>query len=141
MPALGLRILDDAVHSANLWINEVNAATGWDNKQRAYRLLRSVLHALRDHLNPDETAQFAAQLPVLIRGIFFEGWDPAKTPRRMRTRADLLAEVQKGFAPDPLGDAAQAVAAVMTVLRAHVSPGEMADVEGSFTEEIRSLFI
>lgn len=140
MSALGLPIIDQSVESTNLWINGVNDATGWDHKQRAYRLLRSVLHALRDHLGVEEAAHFAAQLPTLIRGIYYEGWNPSQTPVKMRTRADFEARVQREFASDPLDDPAAAVAAVFAVLRAHISPGEMKDVEGAFTESLRALF-
>lgn len=140
MSALGLKIIDGSVQQANIWINAVDAATGWENKQRAYRLLRSVLHAVRDHLSVDEAAQLAAQMPVLIRGIYYDGWNPSKTPAKLRTRDAFLDRVQAAFETDPLGDAPMAVAAVMAVLRAHVSAGEMADVETGFTEEVRSLF-
>lgn len=140
MSALGLKIIDTAVEAANLWINEVNERAGWDDKQRAYRLLRQVLHVIRDHLNADEAAQLSAQLPLLIRGIFFEGWDPSKTPVRERSAEGFVAKVQEAFEPDPLGDAPQAIQAVFDVLSAHVSEGEMDDVKGTFSKEIRAMF-
>lgn len=140
MSALGLKIIDDSAHQANIWFNEVNAATGWDHKQRAYRLLRVVLHTLRDHLSVDEAAQLAAQLPVLIRGIYYEGWNPSKTPVKLRSAKQVIDRVQAAFETDPLGDAPEAIAAVMKVLRAHVSSGEVSDVETGFTEEVRALF-
>mgnify|MGYP003852150161 FL=1 len=140
MSALGLKIIDDAVKTTNEWVNEVNDKTGWDHKQRAYRLLRAVLHAVRDHLGVDEAAQLAAQLPVMIRGIYFEGWNPSKTPVKMRTRDAFIDAVQRDFESDPMGDAPEAIAAVMAVLRAHVSAGEMEDVESTFTDDIREMF-
>jgi len=140
MSALGLKIIDDAVKTANEWINAVNDKTGWEHKQRAYRLLRAVLHAVRDHLNVDEAAQLAAQLPVMIRGIYYEGWNPSKTPVKMRTRDAFIDAVQRDFESDPMGDAPAAIAAVMAVLRAHVSAGEMEDVESTFTDDIREMF-
>lgn len=140
MSALGLPIIDQAVEGANLWINDVNARVGWDNKQRAYRLLRAVLHVLRDHLGVEETAHLAAQLPVLVRGIYYEGWNPSDAPAKIRTVAAFEERLQRDFAADPLGDVPHAVAAVMGVLRAHVSAGEMEDVERSFAENVRALF-
>lgn len=140
MSALGLKIIDEAVQSANAWINDVNTRTGWDNKQRAYRLLRAVLHEVRDHLNVHEAAQLGAEMPALIRGIYFEGWKPAKTPVIERSRDGFVARVQRSFAADPMGDAPEAIAAVMSVLDDRVSPGEMWDVKCSFTSEIRALF-
>ncbi|MDQ2091024.1 DUF2267 domain-containing protein [Marimonas arenosa] len=140
MSALGLKIIDDSAQQANVWINEVDAATGWDHKQRAYRLLRSVLHVVRDHLSVDEAAQLAAQMPVMIRGIYYEGWNPSKTPMAIRSADAFVERVQRDFETDPLGDADHAIAAVMSVLRKHVSAGEMEDVEQSFTTQIRALF-
>mgnify|MGYP006280622705 CR=1 FL=1 len=140
MSALGLPIIDESVQTANTWINEVDARTGWDHKQRAYRLMRAVLHAVRDHLNVDEAAQLGAQLPVLIRGIYYEGWDPSKTPVKERHRDGFIARVQADFETDPMGDAPEAIGAVMAVLDEHVSKGEMAQVKNTFTEEIRTLF-
>ncbi|TDK49889.1 DUF2267 domain-containing protein [Antarcticimicrobium luteum] len=140
MSALGLKIIDESVQQANIWVNAVDAATGWENKQRAYRLLRSVLHGVRDHLSVDEAAQLAAQMPALIRGIYYDGWNPSKTPVKLRTRDAFIARIQKDFEPDPLGDAPEAIAAVMAVLRSHISAGEMEDVENGFTDQVRELF-
>ena len=140
MSALGLKIIDESVQQANIWINDVDAATGWEHKQRAYRLLRAVLHTLRDHLDVDEAAQLAAQMPALIRGIYYDGWNPSKTPVKLRSQKAFIERVQGDFETDPMGDAPQAIAAVMKVMRAHVSPGEMEDVENGFTDEVRELF-
>lgn len=140
MRATGLKIIDDAAQSTNEWVNDVNERTGWDHKHRAYRLLRSVLHAIRDHLSADEAAQLAAQMPVLIRGVFYDGWNPSKTPVKERTREAFIERIQKDFQTDPLGDAPEAIAAVMAVLDARISKGEMDDVRGAFTKEVRALF-
>jgi uncharacterized protein (DUF2267 family) len=141
MSALGLKIIDESVQQANIWFNEVDYRTGWDNKQRSYRLLRAVLHALRDHMNADEAAQLSAQLPILIRGIYYEGYDPSKTPVTERSREGFVARVQSAFTTDPMGDAEAAIGAVFDVLDAHVSGGEMAHVRGTFTKDIRGLFV
>ncbi len=140
MSALGLKIIDESVQAANIWINDVDMEMGWTHKQRSYRLLRAMLHALRDHLSVDEAAQLGAQLPTLIRGVYYEGWNPSKTPIIERARAGLEARVQADFHGDPLEDVAEAIAAVFSVLRAHVSAGEIAHVEQSFTREVRALF-
>ncbi len=140
MTMLGLRIIDEAVQSMNQWVNELDDRIGWDDKARAYRLLRSVLHAVRDHLSPDEAAQLGAQLPTLVRGVFYEGWDPSKTPVKERTREGFVARVQEAFKPDPMGDADHAIRAVFWLLDRHVSEGEMAHVRQTFHSRIRALF-
>ena len=139
MSALGLKVIDEAVHTANLWINEVDKRTEWDNKQRSYRLLRAVLHTIRDHLTVDEATDLGAQFPTLIRGIYYESWNSSRNPVRMRHASDFVEAVQKSFEPDPLGDADRAVRAVFDLLDSHISAGEMQDVRGAFTKEIRRL--
>lgn len=139
MSATRPKIIDSAVHSAQVWIAEVDARTGWENPQRAYRLLRQVLHVVRDHLHVDEAAQLGAQLPTLVRGIYYEGWNPSATPVIERRADGFLARVQAAFETDPMGDAPKAVRAVFAVLDAHVSEGEMAQVRASFTQEIRAM--
>ena len=140
MPALGLKIIDQTVHTTNLWINELDSRVGWDHPQRSYRLLRAVLHALRDHLSVDEAVQLGAQMPTLIRGIYYDGWNPSKGPVKMRSAADFTGAVQKEFETDPLGDADIAIRSVIWLLRQHISEGEMDQVEQVFTTDIRTLF-
>lgn len=139
MSALGLKIIDSAVESTNIWVNDVNDRTGWDHKHRAYRLLRQVLHVIRDHLNVDEAAQLGAQLPVLVRGIYYEGWDPSKTPVIERNAERFLDRIQAAFETDPMGDAREAFSAVIGVMDAHVSGGEMEQVKKTFSKEIQDL--
>jgi uncharacterized protein (DUF2267 family) len=139
MSALGHRLIDDTVHETNAWLNRLDALTGWGDKNRAYRLLRATLHAIRDHLGVNECADLGAQLPTLIRGIYYEGFHPAKQPVKERTKAGFVAQVQKAFETDPMGDAEEAIGAVFRLLSEHVSPGEMEDVTRSFTMEIRQL--
>ena len=140
MSALGLRIIDESVQQANIWINEVNERTGWNDKQRAYRLLRAVLHAVRDHLSPDAAAKLAAQMPIMIRGIFFEGWDPSATPVRERSLPGFLGSVGAEFRRDPLKEPAAEVGAVLDTLDHRISDGEMTRLRKCFSEDVRTLF-
>jgi len=140
MSNLGLTLIDDTVATTHAWLNRLVALTGWEDKQRAYRLLRAVLHEIRDHLSPGEAANLGAQLPTLIRGIYYEGFRPAALPVRERSKAGFVARVQKAFETDPMGDAEAAIGAVFKLLEERVSAGEMADVEQAFTREIRAMF-
>jgi uncharacterized protein (DUF2267 family) len=87
----GLEALDHAVQVTRVWINHLDERLGWENKPRAYRLLKAVLHGLRDWLQINESAHFAAQLPELLRGVYYEQWRPAIVPVKKRSKADFLA--------------------------------------------------
>jgi uncharacterized protein (DUF2267 family) len=136
----GLESLDHTVQLTHIWINELDEKLGWNNKPRSYRLLRAVLHALRDWLQVSEAADFAAQLPVLLRGVFYEQWRPAAASARKRSRAAFLAHVQEAFKGDPLILTAREITAVFEVISSKITAGEVEDVRASLPEEVRELW-
>ena len=140
MSVVGLEGIDHAVQQAHIWINEVDSRLGWKNKPRAYRLLKAVLHALRDHLLLNEAVDLAAQFPTLLRGVYYEQWRPATTPVKERDRESFLARIDRAFVPDPIDDTAEAVAAVFGLLSEKISTGEIADVRHALPGHIRTLW-
>jgi uncharacterized protein (DUF2267 family) len=71
----------------------VAAELSTEDSHHAYRVLRSFLHALRDQLTVDEAAKLAAQLPIFARGVFYEGWDPSRTPEHARDIESFLTRI------------------------------------------------
>lgn len=128
-----------AAQQAQQWVNELADDLDWDER-RAYRLLRCVLHALRDWLTQEEMVDLSAQLPVLIRGIYFEGWKPLEAPVRDRKKADFIGRVQDSFSDDLLNDPDAAVTAVFRLLGRHVSHGEIVQVRNSMKKSMRELW-
>lgn len=138
MSTHGLAIFDHSVQTANEWLNEVNAHIGPD-QQRAYHALRAVLHALRDRLTVEEAADLAAQLPLLIRGIYYEGWVPAKTPVKQRSKEEFLDSVGEKLTSGPPMNPAEITRAVFAVLKKRTDPGEIEDVAAMLPKDIRHL--
>jgi uncharacterized protein (DUF2267 family) len=132
--------IDHAEEIAHEWIDELGDYLHWSSDGRTHLLLRTVLHAIRDFLTVDEAADLAAQLPVLIRGIYYENWDPSSVPERPRNKAAFLARIEAPFGREPLDDPEGAVAAVIKLLNRHVSGGEMAQVRQSMRKDLRFLF-
>lgn len=140
MSTTGISTLDHAPQVVAEWLNELCDDLDWREKPRAYLLLHETLHAIRDLLGVDEAADLAAQLPILVRGIFFEGWDPSRTPVATRSKADLIDRVAGRFAKHPLDDPERAIGAVFDLLRRHVSSGEIDQVRHSMRRPIRELW-
>jgi len=115
-----------AAEQAQQWVNELAEDLGW-GEQDTYRLLKSVLHTLRDWLSPEEMADLSAQLPTLIRGIYFEGWKP-DTPTWERTKRDFVICVRNSLGYELDVDIDQAIKAVFKVLDRHISHGEIVQV-------------
>ncbi len=88
MSMTGLDVFDTTVQKTNIWLKEIMEALGWENKHKAYLALRATLHALRDRLIFEEAVQFAAQMPMLIRGLYYEGCEiedvESLLPRELR---------------------------------------------------------
>jgi uncharacterized protein (DUF2267 family) len=140
MSPVELKGIEHSVQLTHLWINAVEARLGWSNKPRAWHLLKSVLHALRDWLPVNEAADFGAQLPTYLRGVFYEGWRPATTPVKVRDRRTFVERIARGFGPDQLDDPDEAVAAVFDVITDKITADEIADVRQSLPAELRALW-
>src|SRR6516225_9161143 len=85
--------IEGTIHTTNCWLKELMEELGWDDRQRAYHALGAVLHALRDRLTVAEAADLGAQLPMLIRGLYYEGWTPNGKPIKERRKEDFLAHI------------------------------------------------
>lgn len=140
MSVSGISAVDHAPQVVAEWINELCARLDWTETGRAYLLLRTTLHAVRDWLSVGEAADLAAQLPLLIRGIYYEGWKPSSTPVHPRGKDDFLARVEDAFSEDGLEDPEAAISAVFGVLEKHVSVGEIEQVRHAMRKQIRDLW-
>ena len=140
MTATGLEVFDKTVQTTNSWLKEIMETTGPD-RRRAYHVLTAVLHALRDRLTVDEAAQLGAQLPILVRGLYYDQWHhPSGKPERLRHKEEFLAAVETEL--DDIGpiNPENATRAVFSVLEHHIAPGEIEDVKATLPTHIRELW-
>lgn len=136
----GYSTFSTTVDKTNHVLNEIEHAYGWPKERRnqSYAALRAVLHALRDRLTVDEAAQLSAQLPMLIRGIYFAGWDPSKVPVKMK-KEEFLERIQREFPYEVEGGLEPLVQNVLRALKGHVSEGEWEDIRSSMPRELATI--
>ena len=95
MSANGLDVFDKTLQTTHIWLDDIMKVLGPD-RQVAWHVLGSVLRAIRDRLPPDLAAHLGAQLPLLIRGAYYDRYRPSATPvtelsARRAPAADLSA--------------------------------------------------
>lgn len=140
MSNTGLRQFDETIHLTNIWLKEVMAELGWEDRPAAYRALRTTLHALRDHLTVDDGAHLAAQLPMMLKGVYFDGWKPSQNGGGGRSAEAFLEPIADAFDDDPRVQARPVAQAVFKVMSAHITAGEIDHVRHALPKPIRELF-
>lgn len=135
-----LPILDKSIEDVHLWLSALMRHLGIRDRVHAFHLLKAVLHALRDRIGPENAVHFSAQLPLLLRGLFFEGWKMTAAPSHERHVAEFLDHVARGLDPNHRGNLEPAVRAVFTVIWERVDQGEVAKLMRIFPSELRVLW-
>jgi uncharacterized protein (DUF2267 family) len=138
MSATGVDVFDKTLQTTNIWLDEIMEEMGPD-RQLVWHILGAVLRALRDRLPPDLAAHLSAQLPLLVRGTYYDRYRPANLPSRSRSVDDLLTEVSEELRLSRPVNARDAVRVVGGVLVRHVDGGQLAKVLSSLPEDIRAL--
>ena len=139
MSATGLKVFDSTVQKTNIWLDQIMDDLHWSDRHKAYHALCSVLHTLRDRLPVEETAHLASQLPLLIRGAFYEGWRPAATPVKERRREQFVAHVSDAFILDCTIDPEQICRSVLKVLEKNVDVGAINNLRKILPEQTQEM--
>jgi uncharacterized protein (DUF2267 family) len=132
--------VERSVHKTNDWLSDLEELLG-ANRDEAWRILKAFLQVLRDELTLDEAAQLAAQLPLVLRGAFYEGFDPSSQPAKLRQRERFLELLAERAQLDGTAEAERAAQAAATVLRRHVTEGELDDVLSQLPSEVREVLV
>lgn len=132
--------LSHAVQQTQEWLKELRDNGDLADEGTAYSVLRAVLHQLRDRLTPEEAIDLAAQLPLVVRGVYFEGWRPRRTPeKKVRSKQEFLDGVATKLRPHTIPPE-PAVRDVFALITHHCDPGEVADVIGQLPPEVKELW-
>lgn len=140
-------MFEEWLQKGNEFIKEVAQELSLDNP-RALRITTAVFHALRDRLSPDEAKDLVSQLPMILKAIWCDEWNPAHTPdKSVKKKEHFLERVMKNPKIvrsrdlSSLEDAEKAVAAVFKVLKRHLAQGEIEDIADQLPEDIRGFWL
>lgn len=132
---------DRTVNTSEKWIMEVAEELGTDNYSEALQGFRATIHVLRDRFRVNDATNMGAQLPILLSGYFYEGWNPAEVPVAYRNRKDFQDAVQekiKNFGHSL--DSRECIPAVLSVLNKRLSDGEIDKIKSNMPEQLLELW-
>jgi uncharacterized protein (DUF2267 family) len=136
-----LEVFDASLQKTQIWINDLMRELDWEDKpQKACLALRTALHALRDRLTVEEAVHLGAQLPILIRGVYYEGWKLTGKPVKERHKTEFLDHIATAFRDDDTVDPERVMRAVFKILARHISPGEIEDVKHLLPKTLQELW-
>ncbi len=139
MTTLTIPALEGAVKKTNVWIEEL--AEDFDGDyHNGYQALRACLHALRDCLTVEEASDLAAQLPLIIRGLYYEGWNPAKVPCTDKSLSAFLGRIENEMGRAATVAPEQAARSVFKLLAVHCTIGQVNHVRSHLPKSLQSLW-
>ena len=134
-------VLDTSLQRTHEWLNDVGRELGFDNERAAYAALRATLHAVRDRLPVELVAHLGAELPMLIRGIYYEGWHPSAVRLKAAHGEDFLESMRRELSGhDELQQVAKVARNVLHVLDQRVERGQIDRVVAALPEPVRRLW-
>jgi uncharacterized protein (DUF2267 family) len=139
MSTTGLEAFDKTLHLTHIWLDEIIARIGPD-KQVAWRVLGAVLHVLRDRLQPDLSAHLASQLPLLVRGLYYDQYQPSRQPSLVDRAEDFTEHVAAILHDVRRVDPEEAAKVVFAVLSRHLSAGLLDNVRHALPRSIAALW-
>lgn len=135
--------LATSMQKTNEWIRDLATELGDESRQHAYAVLRAALHTLRDRLTVEQSAHFAAQLPLVLRGTYYEGWKPTEAGQRIRTQeefVDVMRSHMPDASPELLANCDQAAQASLRVIAQHVDGHTIVKLQESLPKHLRELW-
>jgi uncharacterized protein (DUF2267 family) len=138
MSATGLDVFDKTIQTTNIWLGEIMSDLGPD-RQVAWKVLSVVLHKTRDRLTVELAAHLSAELPLLIRGVYYDQYEPARQP----VKCDLdefIAEVGEWLSDIRPVNPSDAIRAVFAVLSRHVPAGQIAKVQHALPQDLQDFW-
>ena len=139
MSATGVTALDHTIQETNVWLKAIDEQLHFASRQDAYNALRAVLHALRERLPAPVAAHLGAQLPILIRGIYYEGWHLGEKPTTERKVEEFTDHVRQQLPARLSTDPLAVTRGVFEILWERIDPDEFAKVMEHLPVAVRNL--
>ena len=132
--------INQSVQKTQRWLSQLKEQGSFQSEEQAYSAFRAVLHSLRDRLTVDEATDLASQLPMVVRGFYYEGWRPSFAPNDEKTREDFYASIKESLKQNDTIDPERASVAVFGLLKQELTPGLTDHVRQMLPKDIQGLW-
>src|SRR5215207_6216351 len=140
MSATGLDVFDKTLQTTHIWLDELMAEIGPD-RQVTWHVLGTVLRALRDRIPLELAVHLGSQLPLLVRGTYYDQWRaPGRMDEKPRSLDEFLQIIGEQLAQIRPINARNASQAVFRILSRHVAPGQVEKVRHSLPSEVQAIW-
>lgn len=139
MSATGLEVFDKTLQTTNIWLEDIEAKLGPD-RRLAWKVLSTVLHKLRDRMPVELSAHFSAELPLLVRGAYYDQFQPSKQPSDWDLDS-FIEEVSKQLSDVRPVNARDATQAVFAALSRRIPEGQIEKVQNALPKDLRAFWI
>jgi uncharacterized protein (DUF2267 family) len=131
----------DANKFLDEYSNKLNLS---EDKDKAARILSSILHALREVISMEESLQLIAQLPMFLKAVYVNGWTN-KRKRKTKNMVDFIDLMREFNGKTSVNDlesdqvAEEYIDQTFIMLRQYVSPGELHDLRSSLPKDLKNM--
>ncbi|HEU5016875.1 MAG TPA: DUF2267 domain-containing protein [Pseudolabrys sp.] len=137
--ATALPVVAKTLQTTNLWLDDVAEFIGPD-RQTAWHALGAVLRTLRDRLPLNLSVHLGAELPILIRGLYYDQWRPSEQPTKWRSADEFLEQVTERLDRVKPVNVTQAARGVFHAIDHYVEPHQVEHVRNALPEPVRILW-
>lgn len=130
-----VKAIQKTIHQTSDWINDMMDTYDYDSENDAFVVLRATLKALRDRSSMEEALHLGNGIPALMRGFYFEGWEPA-----VAKKADFYSSVKTHLGGHDEIDLEMAVPEALNVIFKHLDNNQIALVKQNLSEDFQGLW-
>ncbi len=110
------------------------------------RILRAILHTLRDRLTISESLDLLSQLPMFLKAVYVENWKYREKPTGINTIETFTGAVEKH--QDEYGEndfawsksTREIIHITLHELSVYISPGESNHIVAQLPEDLKEMF-
>lgn len=136
----GFSNIDKSTQKTKEWLHEVQDELGWEDENMVYIAFRAVIQTLRDRLPVEEAIELGDELPMVMKGLYYEGYTPKHKPDKIKNRTEFFQKVQQKSPRRPI-QTEEATRAVFHLLENKLSGGgEINQVKGNLPKDIQDFW-